>query len=419
VKREKRFLPFGLLAALVCVWPSTGCADTSNTQVVEMRVVESSTTDLGYGACQWLHPLTAPKEKLSAQPNYRSANPVYYAAVLGDSKDNLFTLVIDESGGTGAGYDTLYVDANNDNRIDPDAERFKFQMSTRGTSHNLRLKFEVTSGGRTAPYWLDFTAFPYTDERNPVEKIHANLRDGSYYVGEAVIGGKTRKIAVADLNTNGLFNDPEVGGIFRGDRFFVDLNDSGKFNDDRDPDGSGGFPYGDYTKIEGRWYRIVARADGAQLTISEADPPLGTVEAPPGVQVAFLSSKTQSCRLDFSTGPAQAVAGTYEVYSTRLGLKDADGRTWSTYATFAENARPQVTVRKDRTVSLRAGPPLRVEPTITRGADPGSLMIGLRITGSAGESYRWSKGNPSTVKPGMEVRDGSGRVVVSADFKYG
>ena len=107
----------------------------------------------------------------------------------------------------------------------------------------------------TAPCYVSFSAFDYCDEKNVVPAIHANLRDGSYYVGEAVIGGKTCKIAIADLNSNGLFNDVEQD-LFRGDRFFVNSGAGDRFDQS--------FPYGKFTRISGQWYSIVASPDGKQ-----------------------------------------------------------------------------------------------------------------------------------------------------------
>ncbi|HUU60057.1 MAG TPA: hypothetical protein VMZ50_10970, partial [Phycisphaerae bacterium] len=208
----------------------------SQPQQVELTTEDCTPLNLGFGSCQWLHPLEAPRKKLLQEPAYKSAKPVHYAAVLGDAADNVYTLVIDESGGTGKGYDTLYVDADNDNRIGGEGETVSFRMSTVSKEEAVRLKLQVSAGGKTYPYWVSFTAFPYKDEKSPIEKVHANLRDGSYRTGQAVIAGKSHKMALADLNSNGMFNDPECGGIFTGDRFFVDLNDNGQFKDDKGDD---------------------------------------------------------------------------------------------------------------------------------------------------------------------------------------
>ena len=106
----------------------TAFATEPEDQAIQMEVYEdSNVSDLtGYGNCQWLYPLEAPKEKLEGSLELKSDNPYYYAAVYGDGQDNIFSLVIDEYGGTGTGYNTLYVDSNNNNRIDKTGEKHAY-----------------------------------------------------------------------------------------------------------------------------------------------------------------------------------------------------------------------------------------------------------------------------------------------------
>jgi len=394
--------------------PAEGPA--SQPREVEMSTQDSNTLSLGYGSSQWLYPLDAPREKMAKEPKYKSARPVYYAAVLGDAADNVHTLVIDESGGTGKGYDTLYVDADNDNRITGQGETMPFSMSTVRTSVPVRLKFQVSAGGKVYPYWVSFTAFAYKDEKNLVEKIHANLRNASYRTGQAVICGKMHKIALADLNSNGLFTDPEGGGTFTGDRFFVDLNDDGSFRDDRSEDGSSGVGCGQYMKIGGRWHTVVASPCGDRITIAPASPPLGQVQAPAMVGEARLASPRQGCVLHFKDGLAEAVAGEYEIAVVRLAVKDSAGQEFATYASFPREAGPKVTVRQGRKAVLPAvGPPLVIETPVS-SAEDGAMVIGLRITGVAGEEHLWLRAGKGA---GFEIRDASGKVVDSGQFAFG
>ncbi len=412
-----------VLTLLCSAMASSAVGQDSDVQVVEMTQEEGSTlVGLGFGTCQWLHPLDTPKETLLAQPEYASEAPVYYAAVYGDSEDNVFTFVIDESEGTGKGYDTLYLDADNDNRIDAQSERIMFKMSTTIHAEPVRLKIEISSGGRKAPYWVDFTAFPYTDQKNPIEKIHANLRNASYYTGEAMFQGTRCKIAIADLNSNGLFNDPESEGIWKGDRFFVDLDNDGSFMDDRGDDGNNGFPYGRYTKIEDRWYTIVASADGGTVTISEAVPAFGQVEAPGIFKTAYLQSENQACHLSFSNGVATALTGTYRVRSFVLSAPDAStpALIWRALASVPVEARRDITILEGETASLEHyGPPLSIKPTIARSKEEGQLDIGVEIVGVGGEIYSWPRGNPRADSATVAVRDDAGKSLVSATLEYG
>ena len=375
-------------------------------QIVKMRLAghEGEIRKLGNGNCQWLEPCDRPQERLLQEPSYRSNRPIYYAARYGDGKDPVFSFVLDESRGPGKGYDTLYVDANNDNRIDAGKERFPIRVGGLSEAGPIRIRLEVASGGVTAPYYVSLSAFHYCDQKFPIPGIHITLRDSSYYVGEAVFGGKVRKIALADLNANGLFNDVEQGP-FQGDRFYVARDEAGQFYES--------FPYGKFTRIDGQWYSIVASPDGGRVEIAAAKPPLGKIEAAEQIVGARLNSPTQAIDLDFEDGPDQAVAGTYRLHSVQL-VADSG---WALPGSFPEGD-PEVIVREGRTVRLAAGLPLKVEPQFVADDDR-TLRISLRITGSGGETYRWSPRRGSSAKAGFEIFDASGKRIAAGGFEYG
>jgi hypothetical protein len=382
---------------------------------MELQGQEDTEPKLGYGNCQWLYPHDEPQEKSLDEPDYASDKPVYYAARYGDAEENVYTFVIDESGGPGAGYDVVYIDANNDNRLDPQEERFEFRVGNPAHADPVRIRLLVAAGGVTAPYHVNFKAFTYSSEKHPVEKIHANLRNSSYYAGEAWLRGNWRKIAVADLDSTGLFNDVEQG-LFDGDRFFVDLNEDGRLHDDRDRQES--FPYGKYTRIAGDWYSIVASPDGSRVEIARADPPLGKVEAPPRISKALLVSATQPLYLDFGAGPDPAVAGTYRTERVVLLARDEPPTGFQLSGRFGDDG-PELTIRQGQTARLKAGSPLTVEAEAVPKDEEGTLDFSLEITGVGGERYRWRQKDRSSPKAGFEIVDSSGEVVAAEEFEYG
>ena len=370
----------------------------------------------GFGNCQWLFPLDEPNETLLAQPDYKSDRLYYYAAKYGDADDKIHTLVLDESQGTATGYDTVYVDLNNDNRIEAETEKFSFELGSTRQATPLRIKLTVSAGGKKIPYYFSFTAFPYNDERYPGNKIHANARNSSIFVGKANFGGKQCKIAIADLNSNGLFNDVEQG-IFRGDRFFVDLNGDGKFkHSSRYSQQEEGFPYGRYTRIAGKWYSVEAAPDGTTIQIAPAQPQLATVSAQETIEMVALYSDKQSQSLHFSGGSAQGIVGTYSLAIVVLSTADDDGRTWNCTGSFRSD-RPQVTVATGTETQIDKVFPLRVsiEPV---GKTPSEIvMLKPTVTGATGGSY----GFPRISRPegSFEIQDRQGKVIDSGKFKYG
>ena len=403
--------------------PSSGHADLKTRQVVQMELMgqEDTKANLGYGNCQWLEPLDAPKEKLIQEPVYKSNKPIYYAAHYGDAKDNIYTFVLDESGGPGKGYDLFYIDLNNDNRLDAKNESFKIGVSSpsdgvrKNLSESVRIRLMVTAGGVTAPYYVSLSAFKYKDDKRPIENIHANLRNSSYYGGEAVFQGKTRKIAIADLNSNGLFNDVEQG-LFHGDRFFIDLGDDDKPQNEKSSMES--FPYGGYTRIAGNWYTIIASPDGSQVKISPAKPPLGKVVAQPRIAKAQLLSKDQELNLEFVKNIDSGVVGTYKIQNVLLLAENESSERGGLSGVFADNA-PQLTIRLDQTTALLAGGPLEVQVQYVPKDADGTIEFSINITGIGGEKYTWRQKTPATPKAGFEIVDESGKQIASETFEFG
>lgn len=419
MSKKKQVMVPTLLCALCCLVFPAAADDAGETQVIKMQLTNSRSSDLGFGNCQWLYPFYQPPEKLAAEPEYLSDRPIYYTALFGDGIDRTFTMVIDESRGKGTGYDTVYVDRNNNNRIDDEGERLPFTMSSVGEDKPTRIAIELSAGGKLASYYVDFTAFSYFSGKRGKEEIHVNLRDSSYYSGEAVFAGKKYRIAIGDLDSNGLFNDMEME-IFEGDRFFVDLNGDGCFSNDIDGQLYNGYPYAGYTRIMGLWYAVAASPDGGRVEISSAAPPLGRIETSPLVASMELRSETLSCRLEFSNGLAEGIAGSFEVRSLTLKAIDKEGRTWETTGRFPGDACPGVTIPVKGSVRLMCEKPiLQIEPEISRKSDSDPLEIGLRISGTAGEIHQWKKSNPCRVKPGYEVRDQSGSIIHETILEYG
>jgi hypothetical protein len=392
-----------------------------NPQVIHLEPFHGpKVTDLThFGNCQWLYPRDEPNETLVSEPAYGSSKRVYYAARYGDAKDNTYTFVIDESAGTHTRFDTLYVDLNNDNRLDPGSEKFPLMLSglTTSTARKVRVTLSISAGGKTIPYAIDFTAFPYKDREHPVEKLHANCRDSSIMMGEAVFGDGRCKVALADLNSNGLFNDYEQG-LFRGDRFFVDLNGNGTFDDDRGSEES--FPYAQYARIGARWYTVEASPDGGTVRIRTSQPTFGTVGSSACVKSVGLSSPKQFQRLDFQEGKAQALSGVYQVRDITLEIVDKDGQRWSTYGRYG-SAGPKVIIEPNQEVSLADVQPLTIQVAVLPTAEAGTIELEPRIVDRHGGSFSTLRRNTERHQPParLVIKDSDGKQIADAALEYG
>lgn len=262
-----------MILLCVCVGTVHGLA-SDHAQVISMEPFHGPNVSkvTHYGNSQWLYPLDEPNETMLSEPSYGSEKRVYYAARYGDAEDNIYTFVLDEKNGTGTGFDTLYVDLNNDDRIDVPQESFSVSQSGLSSREKkpVRVTLQVRSGEKLIPYAFEFTFFAYKAKNDSKEKYHANCRNSTISVGKATFQDKVCKIAIADLDSNGLYNDYEMG-TFNGDRFFVDLDGDGDFQSShKNEDQVENFPYARYSKIGGDWYTIHVTPDGGRFSIAPA-----------------------------------------------------------------------------------------------------------------------------------------------------
>jgi len=360
----------------------------------------------GYGNCQWLYPHDKIQERMTSLPKLESDHPYYFVAKFGDSKDNRFTFIFDQSEGSGGKYDTVYVDLNNDNIISPMTEKMSIEVTDSSKDEPIRIRLNISVGGETRPYFVDLSAFNYRWKKDPSKPFQVNLRDSSYYVGDATFAGKVHKIAILDLDSNGKFNDFERGGIFEGDRILIDFNDDGKFTT-RDDEKNESFPYSRYTKVAGEWYSITPTASGKSITVAPVELPKGTITASPRVAEILLTSPDQTLKLSFKDGRAKTIAGTFKLERITLLPSEEFENRWSMRTKFSKPPTIEVTAGEE--TALPFGEPLMVESVIETTEKETVLKLNLQATGKGGERYTLSQYEGSV--PGIVVLDSKERAV--------
>jgi len=399
-----------VIVALAC-GASPTLADSP--QTIEMQLAgQDGKEQHGYGNNQWLFPHDTCQEPELKLPELASENPVFYAAKYGSADDEVFTFVIDKTPDSKHSYNVVYVDANNDNRIDPETERFPFKLGSTANATPLRIPLSVTNGDVTASYFVNFSAFPYQDKNNRKQRVHANLRNSSYYMGEADFDGQRHKFIVLDLNSNGRYNDYEPK-LFKGDRLLVDLDHDGHFRSVDDPNKNESFPLSRFTSVAGRWFSILPSPDGSQAKIAAVDPPLGVVEASPHVSRVTLRSASQTLDLVFHDGRAEAIVGAYEVHKIELTSPQGKALEWRLIARL-KNDRPKVVVAKGETLKLDVGEPLRVELDIEPQENRArKVKLRMQIIGKRGGTYLYNDNRETVAPPGLIVLDSNERPVAT------
>jgi hypothetical protein len=110
---------------------------------------------------------------LSKEPRYDSKHPLYFRVVFGEKGNNSMLGVVDESGGTGAGYDVAYVDENmNGDLKDETAKKFsRYEHGSRAGELEPRFEFTGPFKGKER---AKYTLYIYSLTRKTYSRLPGN-----------------------------------------------------------------------------------------------------------------------------------------------------------------------------------------------------------------------------------------------------
>jgi hypothetical protein len=414
----------------------------------------------------------SPRKNLIVEARYLSYNPRYSWLWLGNysgrNLEKLHVCAIDESGGTGTGYDTLIIDTDNNLVMSDDLRAVGMRDTTGKFTEIPPIELAVESNGIDYPCHVKasidasygFPTFAFC----------------GYCEGTIVLRGKTYKVALFDDTHNGLFNDRfEILSMpdgrtqyIAGDTLAIDLDGDGTFlKETRDTPET--YRLSKYISLEGRCYEIEVLDNGRKIAVRETDATCGTVivtslfsrysvdllgyrwpvqlKGAPGTVFKLPAGSYQVLTWNIEGAGAgdtvwqvqgvgaqtDPVVQVTENKLTRLlldsaslgqgafSLEKADerGRRWRIQGSGALNAST-VQVNPDGTARAGFGPPFTATVLAQKMQD--SLVLSVDIRGMDGAKF-----NSGTLRvdgarapvPEFEVRNEQGRVVHRDKFKYG
>jgi len=359
-----------------------------------------------------------PPDKPAAEAVCFSHRPRYGSIRLGNGKDTSFLFLLDESSGTGTGYDVLYVDANNNEDLtdDPalqgqrrkDAEGFTFPT----------VELAMPCGEETLPYHVTM----HTDAVQPKEIA---IEAAGYCEGTLSVGKAEFRIVLIDDNVNGLYADARETGMARHypprgtDLFVVDVNGDGAVSLS-EGNAAEVHTVGVHVALGGDWYTVTPAADGRSLTFAQ-----------PAQECGSLLVKAEGFSGEIS-GPAGVVkvrgeesvrlpAGQYEFLSSQFDARDEDGRPWR-IARIRAFSKKVFTIEPGRETAFAVGPPL--EASIEVNQKTSTLFeFSLTITGVGAEEYSARDIQPvdgEDAAPAIyKVVSKKGDVIANGAFRYG
>lgn len=366
-----------------------------------------------------------PSEILLMEPDYASDKPLYMTLTLGNAKDRIITSVLDESAGTGGGYDTIYVDANNNGDLTDDGP-----IEVKHKAGRRSITFTIPSIPLTVKYH-DGTQRKLAFEMSVEGHGGFGARDDMYWSvecqltqhlqGELEIGeGRRVLIGIYDASrgefqANGCFDDYGL------DRLRIDLDGDNELAEDKED-----FPLSKVIPFDGKFWELSTDSAAKQVAVKPCGLPLGTVKLAlalaegagiVGSEVELSSHSGYAFRFEMSKEGSQEIpAGKYRVSGSSLDLRDADGTEWNVRVMLPRPLR----VREAEEAPLVLGMPLKVVPTVAgRMAPGGELEVGHEFVGAGGEVYAAISRKGERQAPSVRIVDAEGIAVAEGKMEYG
>ena len=179
-------------------------------------------------------PLKSEPDENLILPEFNSLTPLYGSFKLGNSKDSIFSFAIDEI----QGKEVIIIDLNNDNNLTNDSSlswigKYKKLDSGRIQLPNLEIciKYKIIQnnsikdniiklrfGRNSREESLKVFSFKFLKYSQA-----ANFYNNSYRTGKIQLSEKQYKIAIQDVDGNGIYNDST-------DAFIIDINQDSKLD---------------------------------------------------------------------------------------------------------------------------------------------------------------------------------------------
>ena len=431
----ERCLSIGIGIALVLILTLSVCAEEYELQFQALDLRQSNI----YVQGQYLRARTRSEERLSAEPRYRSRVPLYAVVGLGRGGDTRYTIALDESRGTGRGYDILYVDHNNNENL-ADDRRVMGRITQRGqTQGNFGpVEVMVDYGDRTAPYYFSVRYYHSNQQRiqrraGDVPNFQLTLQTAGYYTGVVSFGESEYQIAMVDSNCNGIFNErfkPQSNGpdgqlYASGDHVLVDVNDDGMFEAGY-MDGREAYPYAKHVQVDGRWHSLEASVHGGTVDIQEPDLKIGTLDVADQSSSGTLLLASSNGILRVQAGQEiQVPADTYRIYSHSTSVWHSSGN-WD-YTARGTRASKKFKAMEGNSVAVEFGAPIVINiktdnryGNVSRVKAGGTVNLSVTMSGQGGEIYTSiTKDKRRAPAPTFKAVNESGKTVAQGTFKYG
>ncbi len=321
----------GVLLCLIATVPIGGAAETAQEQTFDLKEISVFDTPesilrylvRGAGCSCRFEPIAG---SATGFPEFKSDKPVYGSfhvqnlAGRPDGKAGSYGIAIDESGGTGTGYDRLYYDADLDGDLTNDPPLKALQTPPAGASQRWS-SIEQQVCFETFPLQFDFGGeAPHTQEVMPRlilqkgNQVRLSFVATKAYTAQSIDVGGSRFDAY--LGCGYSLGQPLNG---RGSRFYLLSKEGTK------PGWWGADSLGAYHLIGEHYYQFLPTAQGERVTARRYEGELGTFEVGKGdrhIKIAEMHGSLRSADASVAIGVLEETGWPQGAEATRVPVGD-------------------------------------------------------------------------------------------------
>ncbi|MCY2927001.1 MAG: hypothetical protein NT031_16525, partial [Planctomycetota bacterium] len=346
-------------------------------------------------------------------PKFRSDKAVLVTASMPAIQGGLLWMAVDQSIKDGP-YDTLYIDANADGRLDDEKPIFAADQ-TAGESYRQSQFSDVKvllpgPDGPTA-YHVNVTWMQSQGVQPEVR-----LAAAGWYEGPVTVDGKSLWCVLVDYNVNGRFGDV-VPKAREGDRIYLVPRAQARAFDWSDLKTMR--VCGRFVEVEGKPFRLDVSPDGAWVRVSPpGEVPTGTVQL--GKTVTSFSVVGPMGHFDRHTtdGSAAVPAGEYAIYTYEIARLDARGVTWRVQGGDQGTGDKPFGVEPGKAVAVNLGEPFRAVLD-ARPAGKGEYQINCSLQAAGGDHIRLIRNDDVAPPPQVRIRSAHGAIDQTYSLEYG
>jgi hypothetical protein len=291
----------------------------------------------------------------------------------------------------------LYIDSNGDGNL-ADEKPYKGVTQDRNRMYfgPVAVYFKGEDGPVT--YHLTFM-FCYYDQ----DSMYWGAMAGCWYEGDAIIDGKTTRIALCDYNANGTFSDK--GEKFDSDRIY--LKSDKKWNE---------YYVGNYLELEDKLYHLSVAKDGAFYELNPA-PELtyGTVKIADNISAFSAGGVNGFFQRTPKDGLLKLPEGSYKIHQWKIERKDDKGKSWSLTGSTPPNF--SFVVSKEKTVDLDIGEP--VFSQLTSQSKDNTYYFNQELRGKLNERVSLNVSGNRPDAPSILIHNKTGDYDKTFKLEYG